>query len=583
MRSKLLQTALIVPLLLATAGVVDVRASSHSEAPGTAKDRLIDDTDAYAFVSPDAPNTVTLIGNWVPLQEPAGGPNFYAFDDDAFYYVNIDNVGDAQDHIRYQFKFTTTVQNPNTFLYNTGPIASLTDPHFNVRQTYTVRRSDNGGPYQVLGSNIPVPPNNIGPASTPDYEELAEAAVTTLSDGSKVFAGQRDDPFFVDLGSIFDLLTIRKPPGNRGRGVDGVGGYNVLAIAIQVPKTRLTENGAPLDSSNAVIGIYTSAERRATKTLNPDGTVSLSGPEIQVSRLGHPLVNEVVIARKDKDKFNASSPTGDAQFLPYVVNPELAGLLTALYGISVPPTPRLDLVEVFLTGIPGLNHPIPLQPAELLRLNMQIGPTKKPNRFGVLGGDVAGFPNGRRLADDVTDIELRAVAGGYVLTPAFNHAPNNQLGDGVDFNDRPFLSGFPYEALPHAGFEHKHHVLANRRGGDRDDRNDDDGMDVDPQLSEAGTGLDAAAKAGLRFAGPNPSSRAQLEYTLERDARVALKIYDVQGRVVRTLFEENAAAGTFRAAWDGRSDDGSVVGRGIYFARLTTDGKVLDGKKLILE
>jgi hypothetical protein len=567
-------------------------ASSHSEAPGTAKDRLADDTDTYAFVSPDAPGTVTLIGNWVPLEEPAGGPNFYAFDDDAWYYINVDNVGDAQDHIRFEFKFTTHVRNGATFLYNTGPITSLDDADFNVYQTYTVRRSDNGGGYVTLGSDLPVPPNHIGPASTPNYDALAQAAVRTLSDGSKVFAGQRDDPFFVDLGGVFDLLTIRKPPGNKGKGVDGVGGYNVLEIALQVPVTRLTQGGAPLDSTNAVIGMYTSVERYATRTLNADGTVSHSGAHVQVSRLGHPLVNEVVIARQDKDKFNASHPTGDGQFLSYVTNPELPNLLHLLYGISVPPTPRLDLVEVFLTGIPGLNHPIPLQPAELLRLNMMIPASATPNRMGVLGGDLAGFPNGRRLADDVTDIELRAVAG--VLVNGFDHPPNNQLGDGIDFNDRPYLASFPYEATPHSGFEHTHHpkqmgklrLVKPWLGGGFNaqairEALENESLEID--ADEAGETSATARKPMLRMAGANPGPRADLEYTLATSGRVSLAIFDVQGRAVRTLFEQHAAAGTFRASWDGVTDSGRRAGRGVFFARLVVDGRVEDRRKIVIE
>ena len=261
MRFKPLEIATSALMLLQlAAGAAIVNASSHSEAPGTAKDRLIDDTDTYAFVSPDVPNTVTLIGNWVPLEEPAGGPNFYAFDDNASYYINVDNVGDARDHIVFEFRFTTHVRNSGTFLYNTGPITAGGAPgspdyaNFNVYQTYTVRRSDNGGAFAPLGGGV-VPPNNVGPKSTPNYEALAAPAVATLSDGSKVFAGQRDDPFFVDLGSVFDLLTIRKPPGNQGKGVDGVGGFNVLQIALRVPIARLTAGGAPLNPSNAVIGI----------------------------------------------------------------------------------------------------------------------------------------------------------------------------------------------------------------------------------------------------------------------------------------------------------------------------------------
>jgi hypothetical protein len=382
-----------------------------------------------------------------------------SFDDDVSYYINIDNVGDAQDHIRYEFKFHTTRQNPNTFLYNTGVVTSLTDPDLNVRQTYSITRIDNGSE-TVLASDLPVAPAFVGPKSMPDYASLAKAAVQTLNDGTKVFVGPRDDPFFVDLAAIFDLLTIRKPPGNQGGGIDGLGGFDVMTIALQIPKTRLTSDGQAPNADNSVIGIYNSAERPANRTINGDGTVSVSGGDMQVSRLGNPLVNEVVIPLKDKDKFNATKPTGDGAFLSYVLNPELAGLLTALYGIPTPPAPRNDLVAVFLTGIPGLNKPANANqvPCEMLRLNMAIAPSSQPSRLGILAGDNAGFPNGRRLADDIVDIAERVVAGATPFTPDFNKAPNNQLGDGVDSNDLPFLPYFPYVAPPHNPADHQHHV-----------------------------------------------------------------------------------------------------------------------------
>src|SRR5262249_45686108 len=198
--------------------------------------------------------------------------------------------------------------------------------------------------------------------------------------GGRVFVGPRDDPFFVDLAAIFDLLTIRRPPGDKGKGVDGVGGFNVMSIVLQVPMTELTKDGLAPNADNGVVGIYDSAERSAVRTINGDGTISFSGGEVQVSRLGNPLVNEVVIPLKDKDKFNATKPTGDGAFLNYVLHPELAGLLTALYGIPTPPGDRSDLVAVFLTAIPGLNQPKnPNQvPSEMLRLNLTIPPSQSP-------------------------------------------------------------------------------------------------------------------------------------------------------------------------------------------------------------
>ena len=340
-----------------------------------------------------------------------------------------------------------------------------------------------------------------------------------------------------------------------------------------------------------VIGMYTSVHRNATRTINADGTVSLSGPLVSVSRLGQPLVNEVVIARKDKDKFNASEPADDIQFLGYVQHPEAAGLLHALFGLSVPDEPRDDLVTVFLTGVPGLNQPANVKPAELLRLNMMIPPTRKPSRLGVLGGDFAGFPNGRRLADDVVDIELRALAGGYLLTPAFNHAPNNQLGDGIDFNDRPYLSHFPYEGLPHSGFAHKHHrqqkgPLRHRDddlGGAKDEQALDEAYDGDVSSLPSDEPAPAANLRGLKVLGANPGQRADLEYTIDADARVTLKVYDLQGRVVRELINQDAAAGTFRTNWDGRSDEGGLAKGGVYFARFTVNGKTVGNTKLVIQ
>jgi len=549
--------------LLMTAAIPGlVRASSHSEAPGTAKDRLADDTDLYAFVAPDAADKVTIIGNWVPLLEPAGGPNFASFDDEAFYYINIDNVGDCQDHIRYEFKFTTTRQNGNTFLYNTGPVTSLDDPDLNVRQTYSITRIENGTE-TVLATGLPVAPNFVGPTSMPDYASLAQSAVRELSDGTKVFVGPRDDPFFVDLGAIFDLLQIRRVPGNKGKGVDDLAGFNVLTIALQIPMARLTKDGAAPSASNGVIGIYDSAERMSVRSVDANGVVTLSGEERQVSRLGNPLVNEVVIPLKDKDTFNHTKPSGDAAFLSYVQNPEVAVLLNALYGINAPANPRGDLVTVFLTGIPGVNQPAgQTAGCEMLRLNMTIPPSATSNRFGVIAGDAAGFPNGRRLSDDVVDVALRVVAGGYVLTPDFNVAPNNQLGDGVDANDLPFMPQFPYVALPHNPLDHQHHVL--QRG---------------PSTREQSQAME---KGPLSFAGANPAPATRLTFTVEKTAQAALKIYDVQGRLVRTLFEQPAAPGTFNASWDGRADDGTTMSAGIYFARFTA-GQQVGVKKIVLE
>lgn len=459
-----LLAAVIGLTVLAQSNLPNAGASSHREAPLISQDPAADATDFYMFVSPDKPDTVTMIANYNPFEDPAGGPNFYHFGDDVLYRINIDNNADAKPDIWYDFQFTTTTKNPATFLYNTGPITSTLSPNLNVAQTYSVTlyKSD-AVTGTVIGKDLQVPPNNVGPASTPNYDALAQSAVYDLN-GTQVFAGQRDDPFFVDLGATFDLLTIRPgAPGNKGGGNDDLAGANVQTIAIQVPISQLT---APPRTG---LGGWTTAYRRGTRVLDGKGGQTGSGDWVQVSRLDLPLVNEVVVPLAFKDYWNASLPEGDAIFLDGVTKPEVPKLLTALYGLKVPPEPRNDLVAIFLTGIPGLNQPNDVKPAALLRLNTATPPASfSPsngtamffgNRCGVLGGDNAGFPNGRRLSDDVVDIALQAMAGGTPFTPEFNVAPNNQLGDGVDENDVPFLATFPYVAPPHSGFEHTHHKL----------------------------------------------------------------------------------------------------------------------------
>ena len=441
-----------VAALAATFAIV--RGSSHREAPLITADPLADNTDLYAFVSPSAPNAVTIVANFIPLEAPYGGPNFYKFDDNVVYEIKVDNDGDARPDLTYQFRFKTTVRNPNTFLYNTGPVESLDSPNLNVRQTYTVSRIEDSRGFRgrrpvVLASDLPTPPVNVGKRSTPNYDALALAAVRQLPGGIRTFAGQRDDPFFVDL-NVFDLLAV--PPADADNS-DSLAGYNVHTIAIEIPIEQLTANGLrpqSMSDPNAVLGIWSTASRPSV-TVRSAGEEKANGTMVQVSRLGNPLVNEVVIPRGAKDLFNSLEPTGDAVALPYVLDPEVPKLLSLLFGIQSPAAPRQDLVTIFLTGIPGLNQPANVTPAELLRLNVAVTPNLQPNPFGVLGNDIAGFPNGRRLTDDVVDIALRAMAGATPLTPQFNSGINAQLGDGVPANDKPFLTVFPYLASPHAG------------------------------------------------------------------------------------------------------------------------------------
>ncbi len=452
--------ALAALTLTALTGPSPAHASSHREAPLITEDPVADNTDVYAFVDPNEPSKVVLISNWIPLEEPAGGPNFNRFGDDARYDINVDNNGDGRDDIVYEFRFKTTVGNPDSFLYNTGPITSLDDPDWNVRQTYTITRVQ-GGKRTVLGADLATPPVNVGPRSTPSYEALAAAAVHTLPGGIRVFAGQRDEAFQVDLGSIFDLAGLRpfNPfhiiPLDAEAGIDDTSGFNVHTIALQVPTSQLV-------AKDPVIGVYSTTSRKKVRTFrgNDGDDLFQRGPWVQVSRLGMPLVNEVVIPLGAKDRFNASEPHKDGQFAAFVLDPEPARLIPILYPVFTcfPAPPRSDIATIFLTGVPGLNQPANVRAAEMIRLNTAIAPTPvgSRDRLGLLAGQLDGFPNGRRLEDDVVDIELQALAGATPLGACNGVFPNNALGDGVDSNDVPLLPTFPFMPTPHQGYSHLH-------------------------------------------------------------------------------------------------------------------------------
>ena len=453
---------------------VPLLAASHGEAPLISMDRFADNTDTYAFRSVEAGREgfVTLIANYIPLQEPSGGPQWFRFDDSVLYEIKIDNTGDGIEDISYQFQFTTQTVNNDTVLGHTtvnenGVISSLADLDYNMPQTYSVRRMDRfrSRAGRLLAGGLRTPPANVGPRVTPNYEQnLGQPAVYNLPGGGKVFAGNRDEYFYIDLG-VFDALNLRSI-GSSG-GVDTTEGYNVSTIAIEVPIADLTRTGAVPSgptASDAVIGVWATASRRSTRVLGA-GTQSSEGVYQQVSRLGNPLVNEVVIPLSLKDAFNAIPPSVDGtipRVVQAVLDPELARVMQLVFGIAIPPPPRNDLVQIFATGIPvnaitGPNYTTFLSdgvPHEFLRLNVAIAPTAiaSQNRLGLLGGDVAGFPNGRRVFDDVTDIALRAMAGGTPFTPATNVAPNNALGDGVSFNpEGPLLTRFPYLLPPNQG------------------------------------------------------------------------------------------------------------------------------------
>jgi hypothetical protein len=461
--------------------------SSHREAPGIAKDPVADNTDFYAFVSPDNATTVTFIANFIPLEGPDGGPNFYEFGDDVLYEIHVDNNGDGVADVTFQFTFTVELQNPNTFLYNTGPITVTGGRYsntFNRQQFYSVTRVTAGGS-QVLGSHLASPPVNIGPRSTPSYSMLSAAAVHALPGGATVFAGQRIEGFYVDLGSVFDLAALRpfqslhliSTPASTD-GVDSTKAVNVHSIAIRVPISWLTVDGStPTDptDSRSCIGAWASASRR--KVMVRRAGIA-SGPWVQVSRLGNPLINEVIIPMGEKDAWNAAYPNGDSAFAASYLKPELQTLLPILYpgdvggepafhNLSMYSKPRADLQAILLTGIPLNVVSSTYQTftgntlADMLRLNVAIQPSGSPNPLGILGGDVAGYPNGRRVFDDVATIEVRAIAGLTIPLVDNTFTPDPAAGLVSDFTDaqrtaivgsRRYKDKFPYLGEPDDGY-----------------------------------------------------------------------------------------------------------------------------------
>jgi hypothetical protein len=480
--------------------------SSHREAPEIAKDPVADSTDLYAFVSPDAPDTVTLIANYVPLQSPSGGPNFYEFGDDVLYEIHVDNDGDGNADVTYQFRFKTELSVGGTFLYNVGPITALNSPSWNRKQFYSVTRIDwvrhHDSPLHDIGpgrrtrllDRVPCPPCNIGPLSTPNYVGLANAAVKVLPGGGRVFAGQRREGFYVDLGSVFDLGNLRPfqqlhaqfglniPELTRpAPGVNATKAVNVHSIVLQLPKSALLAGGAAgtdPTAASSVVGVWTTASRQKVLVREADGTPQGVGPFEQVSRLGNPLFNEVLVPMERKDYWNRQPPSDDKQFAAGVANPELARLLPVLYpgvfpnlaALNASNKPRGDLLAILLTGIPagivsGFQTFTGPTQADLLRLNVAIPPKpNQPSNLGLLGGDVAGYPNGRRVFDDVFTIELRAIAGvTYALvdktfTP---DAAASAVTDGLTTNEFDqsakgtvkYLPTFPYLGTPHSGYE----------------------------------------------------------------------------------------------------------------------------------
>lgn len=464
-------------------------ASSHREAPFITKVPKVDGTDFYMFRSygAESQDTVTLIANYLPLQDAYGGPNYFDLDTEAVYEIHIDNDGDAIEDITFQFDFSDVVQDlqvpvdgqmvsvPLKNIGQIGPGAAGTDNVY-TRQTYTVtringpRRSGNTESVtQTSDGSITFrkPLDNIGNKSIPDYPSYAAEHVFAVNipgctAPGKVFAGQRKEGFAVNLGEVFDLVNTN-PVGPPDGELNIVGDKNITSLAIQVPISCLTAGDDP------VIGAWTTASLPQARVLNPSPTASAfvngsssgnkpasvsGGAFTQVSRLGMPLVNEVVIGLKDKDRFNASQPAEDSQFGTYVTNPTLPELLEILFGVTAPNVfPRNDLVQVFLTGVPGLNQPASVQASEMLRLNTSIDakPAASQENLGVLAGDNAGFPNGRRPGDDVVDIALRAAMG--VLLGDNPDAGDNMLPytDGATVSAADFDDTFPYLRNPLPG------------------------------------------------------------------------------------------------------------------------------------
>jgi hypothetical protein len=491
-----------------------VQAANHREAPITALDHKADITDWFAFRSYDQAGKVTMIMNVDPLLDPANGPNYFPFDPEILYEMKIDNDQDAQDDVIFQFRFKTEIRNPQVFTGFVGAgqgvptpanspapippgtplippaITALDGPGsegLGLRQSYTVTLQKKvGGRWKTTklssADTLFAVPSNVGPRTMPAYDNLARQGIYDLGGGIKVFAGTVDDPFYIDLGAAFDSLNFRPSafgsgvPGvltdeqdavdNKNFAPDDVAGFNVNAIAIEVPISLLTKDGGiyPANDPRALIGTYATTSRPRTKTLprRPGDDASLSKEVTQIQRMGNPLINELIIGTGDKDKFSMDDPENDKQFSNYFLDPLLARVINAVYGgaVPIPSPPRLDLlplVQYTTVLCPGCSKLKAGPIADFLRLNTGIDPTPMANRkrMGVLAGDFGGFPNGRRVSDDVTDISARAVVGVLAGSP-FNGFPNNRIGDGTNTNEKPYQETFPYVAFANNGRNSRH-------------------------------------------------------------------------------------------------------------------------------
>lgn len=470
----LASTALLAGFVLTALSAPSLFASSHREAPFVTEHPKVDGTDFYMFNSYEKGREgyVTIVANYVPLQDPYGGPNYFFMDPEAVYSIKIDNNGDSREDITFNFVFRNVLkdialpigdQMVSVPLINVGPIAAGDISNLNIVERYSasVRFGDDPNAPSASISDakggfvwFTKPVDNIGLKSIPGYESYAASFIYTVSlpDSDltgRLFVGQRKDPFVVNLGETFDLVNLN-PLGPVNGESDDLADKNVTSFILELPAEWLTDGDEP------VIGAWTTASLRRNRILSDVPTFQQPAAEkgdlVQVSRLAMPLVNEVVIGLKDKNRFNASQPNGDGQFLVYVTNPTLPALLNALFGVTAPCLPRNDLVTVFLTGVPGLNQPMGVVPSEMLRLNTTTPPQPKgeQNNLGVIAGDVAGYPNGRRPGDDVVDISLRVVMG--VLLD-LDCAPSGQLAytDGAFVDDSFFDDQFPYLRTPVPG------------------------------------------------------------------------------------------------------------------------------------
>lgn len=491
---------LAVTAALLVAAPPRIPAANHREAPITALDRTADITDWFTFVSYDDPTRVTMILNVDPLLEPANGPNYFPFDPDLLYEMHVDNNRDAIPDVTFQFRFQTEIRAPGVFTGFVGagggvpsppnapapqpPAGALIVPPaitaldgagsqgLSLRQFYSVTMIKDGERFDLTGRRrLFAVPSNVGPRTMPDYDALARQGIYNLGFNIKVFAGTVDDPFYIDLGAAFDSLNFRDTgsgvPGvltpaqdlrdNENFAPDTVKGYNVNTIAIEVPTSLLTRSGRfePATSPDAVIGTYGQTSRLRSPG-DPLATDRGRAAFRNIQRMGNPLINELIIGTGSKDRFSTGEPRDDAQYAAFALDPVLARALNAIYGdaLPVPDAPRVDLLPLVQYRQPiAPNNAQPGPVADLLRLNTGIPPTPAANRkrLGFIAGDVAGFPNGRRVSDDVTDIAARAVVGVLTGNPKFTGFPHNSIGDGVNTNDKPYQETFPYVAWAHSG------------------------------------------------------------------------------------------------------------------------------------